>query len=66
MPKYPEIKVRLTGHDGNIYSIVGRVSAALRIAGVPREEIEQMQRAITESQSYHGALGVIMDWVNVS
>ena len=33
MPKYPDVKVNLVGEDGNAFSILGRVSTALRRAG---------------------------------
>jgi len=32
MPKY-NIEVQLTGEDGNAYSIMGKVSRALKLAG---------------------------------
>jgi hypothetical protein len=33
-PKYPDVSVRLVGEDGNAFAIMGRVSAALRDAGI--------------------------------
>jgi hypothetical protein len=41
--KYPEIKVKLVGEDGNAFSIMGRVVQAMRRAGVPNEEIKEYQ-----------------------
>lgn len=38
-PKYPAVTVQLTGMDGNGFFIVTRVSAALRAAKVPQEDI---------------------------
>ena len=32
-PMYPEVKVRLTGSDGNAFAIMGKVSKALKRAG---------------------------------
>jgi hypothetical protein len=39
--KYPDVTVRLSGEDGNAFLIIGRVSRALRRAGVPADEVYQ-------------------------
>lgn len=31
--KFPDVKLKLVGEDGNIFSIIGRVSKALRKGG---------------------------------
>jgi len=36
--KYPHIKVKLVGTDGNAFSILGLVSRAMKQANVPKEE----------------------------
>ena len=36
--KYPKIKVRLTGTDGNAFAILGKVRSALQKAKVPATE----------------------------
>ena len=63
--KYPEVTVRLVGEDGNAYAIMGAVSAALKRAGVPAEEIKEYT---TESMSgdYDTLLQTAMRWVNVT
>jgi hypothetical protein len=33
--KYPKIKVKLVGEDGNAFAILGRCQRAMRNAGVP-------------------------------
>lgn len=38
-PKYPAVRVKLSGTDGNAFSLMGRCSAAARKAGVSAEEI---------------------------
>ncbi len=38
-PKYPHVKVKMTGEDGNAYAILGRVHQALKKAKVPRSQI---------------------------
>lgn len=65
MAKYDDVNVRLVGEDGNIFAIVGRVSRALRRAGVGAEEIRAFQGQITASDSYNEALQVVMAWVHV-
>ena len=42
-PKYPNIKVQMVGKDGNAFSIIGRVTKALRNARVPLEERKKFQ-----------------------
>jgi len=37
-PRYPSVRVRLVGNDGNAFAIMARVSAALRRAGVDKAE----------------------------
>jgi hypothetical protein len=63
--KYPQIKVKLVGHDGNAFAILGRVRSALRAAKVP---VEEQQKFMEEAMSgdYSHLLGTCMKWVNVS
>ena len=65
MPKYPNIKVRLTGTDGNAFAILGRVSAALRKGGVPEPERKEFQKQAMGGD-YSNLLCVCMAWVSVS
>jgi len=62
--KYPEIKVRLVGEDGNAFAILGRVSGAMRKAGVSKEERDQFF-AEAMSGDYDHLLQTCMKWVNV-
>lgn len=62
---YPSVKVRLVGTDGNAFSLVGRVSAALRKASVPQEEIRRFQ-AEAMSGGYDKLLRTITKWVDVA
>lgn len=64
-PKYPEIKVQLVGLDGNAYSIMGRVSAALKEAGISKEEIDEYYAEST-SGDYDHLLRTATEWVSVS
>jgi hypothetical protein len=39
--KFPHIHVQLVGEDGNAYSILGRVRAAMKRAGCTPEQIDE-------------------------
>ena len=64
-PKYPEVRVQLTGRDGNAFAILGAVNAALRHAGVSVEERKQFADEAT-SGDYDHLLATAMRWVEVS
>ena len=61
--KYPNIKVRLSGEDGNAFSIIGRVTKALRNARVPLEERKEFQAEATKTD-YNNVLQTVMKWVD--
>jgi len=56
--------VKLTGHDGNAFSIMGRVKQALRRKGADREYIEKYLKDAT-SGDYNHLLSVSMKYVDV-
>ena len=62
--KYPDVHVQLTGHDGNAFAVMGRVSAALRAAGHGDEVNAYMAEAM--SGDYANLLRVSCQWVSVS
>jgi hypothetical protein len=62
--KYPDVKVKLVGEDGNAFAILGRVRAALRHAKVSQEEIEKFTTEAT-SGDYDNLLATCMKWVDV-
>lgn len=64
-PRYPLIHVRLTGHDGNAFAVVGRVIAALRKVRVAAEEIKSF-REEAMSGDYDHLLQTCCRWVRVS
>jgi len=64
-PKYPDIEVELTSHDGNAGAIMGSVARALKKAGVEDPEINKF-RAECMSGSYDNLLRTCMKWVEVS
>jgi hypothetical protein len=64
-PKYPHIHVQLTGEDGNAFFILGRVTRAMRLAGVPQPEIAAFSEEATAG-SYDDLLVTVMKTVAVS
>jgi hypothetical protein len=63
-PKYPDVTVQLSGEDENALAIMGRVSAALRQAGVSDEEITLFLEESTSGDHDH-LLHTTSRWVNV-
>lgn len=63
-PKYPNIKVQLTGEDGNAFSVIGRTARALRRAGVPDAEVDEF-RDEAMAGDYDNVLQTAMKWVDV-
>lgn len=64
-PKYPDVEVQLTGEDGNVFFIIGRVCAALKRADVSEAEIEAYTNECT-SGDYDHALRTTMRWVTTA
>ncbi|EKD2248558.1 hypothetical protein OQ861_000767 [Campylobacter jejuni] len=63
--KYPNVYVKLVGEDGNAFSILARVSKALKKACVSKEEISNFQKEAMSSD-YNHLLNVVQDWVNTN
>jgi hypothetical protein len=63
--KYPDVTVTLVGEDGNAFAILGKVSKALRNAGVTREEIDTYVDEATAG-NYDQLLQTTMRWVEVA
>ena len=64
-PKYPHISVQLVGNDGNAFAIIGRVTQAMRRAGVQQDQIDEY-REEAMSGDYDNLLRVTMLYVEVS
>ena len=62
--KHPDISVQLTGQDGNVFNLMGIVARALRSNGF-WGEVDDFISEVTSSKSYHEALAVMMQWVDV-
>ena len=63
--KYPQVTVQLTGEDGNAFSIIGKVSRALRRQVSP-EAAEEFSREALACQSYDELLYLAMRTVEVA
>jgi hypothetical protein len=64
MPKH-DIEVKLIGHDGNAFAIMGKVKQALKRNGASDEEIDEYMKE-SMSGDYDNLLATAMEWVNVS
>jgi len=40
-PRYPQVGVRMSEPDGNLFCVLDRVDAALKAAGVPAVDVQQ-------------------------
>lgn len=62
--KYPHVKLKLVGEDGNAFAILGRLQRALQRAEVPADEIKAvMDEAM--SGNYDHLLATVMQTVDV-
>ncbi len=62
--KYPNVHVKLTGTDGNVFSIIGKVSSAIRKA-VGNQEAKAFVAEATSQRSYDAVLVLVMETVDV-
>jgi hypothetical protein len=63
--KYPKIKVRLAGKDGNAFNLLGIMQHALQRGGVPKVEIDAFLKEAM-SGDYDYLLQTCMKWATVS
>lgn len=64
-PKYPQVKVRLVGEDGNAFAILGKVLGAMRRAGLTLEQRTEYQMEAMAG-NYDHLLATTMKYVEVS
>ncbi len=55
----------LIGQDGNIFNLMGIASRTLRENGMA-DQAREMRTRITQCQSYHSALSIIGEYVNIT
>ncbi len=65
-PKFPHVHVQLSGEDGNVFSIIGKVQSALRQSGASDDDVHAFWEQVSDAGSYDEALLTIMRWVDVS
>jgi hypothetical protein len=63
--RYPKIKVKLVGQDGNSFAILGAVIKAMRAAGLNTTQVKEFTDEAT-SGDYDHLLQTAMRFVNVS
>lgn len=63
MVRYPEVKVRLVGEEGNAFSILARVTKAMRNHGVAVTMIDAFRSEAT-SGDYDNLLRTCLEWVS--
>jgi hypothetical protein len=63
-PKYPEITVALSGHDGNAFTVLGRCREAARRAGLSTIEITQFTDEAMAGD-YDHLLQTAMRWFDI-
>lgn len=62
--KYPNIKVKLSGTDGNAFAIMGKCKEAMRQAKVDHQEIKKFVDECMQGD-YNHLLRTCMEWVYV-
>lgn len=65
-PKFPAVHVQLSGEEGNVFSIIGRVRSALMQGGATEQDLQGFWVAISAATSYNDTLRTIMQWVETS
>jgi hypothetical protein len=65
-PTFPDVHVKLTGTDGNMFFIIGRVTAALKKAGKLQAVVDLYVEEVTSAGSYEEALQITMATVSVT
>ncbi len=63
--RHPNVHVALTTLNGNAFTLIGTVRAALRKARVPSQEIDEFTREAS-SGDYDHVLRTILRWVGTS
>lgn len=64
MTKYPDIKVKLIGNDGNAFAILGEVQKQFRNHNIPKEEWTLFFDEAA-SGDYDNLLATVQKWVEV-
>jgi hypothetical protein len=65
MVRYPHIKVTLSGTDGNVFALMGKVRIAMRRARVPQPQIEEFTENVLACDGYDDALRIMLETVYI-
>ena len=63
MCKFPQVKIRLSGEDGNAFAIMARAKQAARRAGVSSDDIKDYLDKATAGD-YNDLIQVTLKWWN--
>jgi len=63
-PIFPEVRVKLTGKDGNAWNILGIVSQGMKAKKIPKEKISEFTSEAMAGD-YDHLLRTCMKWVEV-
>jgi hypothetical protein len=64
-PKYPQVRVQLTGNDGNAFAVLGAVTRAMQRAGIDKTDRDAFLAEATAGD-YDHLLATAMRWVEVA
>ena len=64
MSSKTDVTVKLVGEDGNVFSIIGKVSRELKKAGF-KDEMREFQERAFKSKSYDDVLQLVLEYVEV-
>ncbi len=64
MAKYPNVKVKLIGNDGNAFAILAAVRKEMRKAGISNDELQLFFEEAMDGD-YNHLLRTCMEWVEV-
>jgi hypothetical protein len=59
-----KLKIQLSDESGNVFSILGRCSRAMRLAGVPTEERDKFMKE-AKSGDYDHVIQTVMKYFDV-
>lgn len=62
--KFPQVRVKLSGRDGNAYNLLGICTRAAREAGVPKADIDAFLREAM-SGDYDHLLATACSWFTI-
>lgn len=64
-PRYPNITVKLSDEDGNAFAILGRVTKAMKRAGLTEDQIKEYKDDATTGD-YNHLLVTTINYVEVA